>query len=65
MIVPRRCMMRATRYKELKAALARARKMSGVDETKIQRAHKGRENQSAKIDAILANVPFTVPRMSW
>src|SRR6202040_2606988 len=43
-------------YKELKAALARARKIPGVDETKLQRAHKGGENQSAKEDVILANM---------
>ena len=43
-------------YKELKAALARARKMPGVDETKLQRAHKGGGNQSAKEDVILANM---------
>jgi L,D-transpeptidase YcbB len=43
-------------YKELKAALARARKVPGVDETKLQRAHKGGGNQSAKEDVILANM---------
>ena len=43
-------------YKELKATLARARKVPGVDETKLQRAHKGGGNQSAKEDVILANM---------
>jgi murein L,D-transpeptidase YcbB/YkuD len=43
-------------YKELKAALARARKIPGADETKIQRAHKGEGSQPAKEDVILANM---------
>jgi L,D-transpeptidase YcbB len=53
-------------YKELKAALARARKTPDADtvilanKTKIQRAHQGGPSQSevssAKVDAILANM---------
>ena len=47
-------------YKELKAALARSRKVPDADETKIQRAHKngGGESKvsSAKVDVILANM---------
>ena len=47
-------------YKELKTALARARKRPDADETKIQRAHQNGGSQfkvsSAKIDAILANM---------
>jgi L,D-transpeptidase YcbB len=43
-------------YKELKAALARARKKPDADESKIQGAHKDGGSQSAKVDAILANM---------
>ena len=47
-------------YKELKAALARARKRPDADETKIQRAHQNGGSRSrvssAKVDAILANM---------
>ena len=44
-------------YKELKAALARARKRPDADETKIQRAHQNGDSQSsAKVGDILANM---------
>ena len=47
-------------YKELKAALARTRKVPDADETKIQRAHKNGGGEpkisSAKVDVILANM---------
>ena len=46
-------------YKELKAALARARKKPDADETKTQRAHKNGASEpkvSAHVDAILANM---------
>jgi len=44
-------------YKDLKAALARARKRTDADKTKIQRAHQNGDSQSsAKVDDILANM---------
>jgi murein L,D-transpeptidase YcbB/YkuD len=43
-------------YKELRAALARASKKPDADESKIQGAHKDGGSQSAKVDAILANM---------